>query len=148
MGGRGGIETEVIKNSVVALGGNFFETGLINVPAESSIKKGVLLKRIAPGKFAPVLDTSPQTITADVDETPIAIPIPGTSKDTPVAVNPFDIPNPGTATASLSFRALISGPVRADLLTVDGEATTDDQNDMLRNIGIIPVKINDLSRTE
>jgi hypothetical protein len=147
MGGRGGITEEVISNNVVALGGNDFETGVINVGAGAIIKKGVVLKR-AGNKFAPVVDTSPITITADVDDTPAQIPIPGTTKDTPVAVNPFDIENPGNAAADMSIRALISGPVRADLLTIDGGAITDEQGDMLRNYGIIPVKIADLSRIE
>jgi hypothetical protein len=144
---RGGIKTEIVENSVVALGDNNFETGVITVPAGETIKKGTVLKR-ANGKFAPVLNTAPQTINVDVDGTATDVPIPGSVTDVPVAVNPFDIPNPGTAPADLSIRALISGPVRADLLTIDGEVTTDDQNDMLRDYGIIPIKVNDISRTE
>jgi hypothetical protein len=147
MGGRGGITEEVVENSIVALGGNDFETGVINVGAGATIKKGVVLKRTG-GKFASVLDTSPITITADVDGTPAQIPIPGTTKDTPVAVNPFDISNPGAAPTDMSIRAIISGPVRADLLTINGAAITDEQGDMLRNYGIVPVKANDLSRIE
>jgi hypothetical protein len=146
MSGRGGITEQVVDNSVVALGGNDFETGVITVEAGATIKKGVVLKR-AGNKFAPVVDTSPITITADVDGDETQIPIPGTAVDTPVAVNPFDITNPGTA-ADLSIRALISGPVRADLLTINGGAIDAKQGDMLRNYGIIPVKAADLSRTE
>jgi hypothetical protein len=145
--GRGGIKTETIENSVVPLGGNQFETGLITVPANSMIKKGVLLKREG-GKFAPVTNTAPATINADVNGSETSIPLPGIPAEIPVAVNPFDVPNHGSAAADLSIRALISGPVRADLLTVAGVATTDDQNDMLRNYGIIPIKVNDVSRTE
>jgi hypothetical protein len=126
MGGRGGIKDHVVTNSVVALGGNNFETGIINVPAESIIEKGVVLKRVG-DKFAPITDTG---------------------VDVPVAVNPFDIENTAAAAADLSIRALISGQVRADLLTIDGAGTTDAQNDMLRDYGIIPVKVNDLSRIE
>jgi hypothetical protein len=147
MGGRGGITEHAVENSVVALGGNDFETGIINVGAGETIKKGVVLKR-AGGKFAPVLDTSPVTITADVDGTETQIPIPGTAVDVPAAVNPFDISNPGNAAADMSIRALVSGPVRADLLTINGGAITDAQGDMLRDYGIIPVKTNDLSRIE
>jgi hypothetical protein len=147
MGGRGGITEQVEGNSVVALGGNDFETGVITVGAGATIKKGVVLKR-AGDKFAPVLDTSPVIITADVNNAPAQIPIPGTTKDTPVAVNPFDISNPGIAAADMSIRALVSGPVRADLLTIDGGGITDAQGDMLRDYGIIPVKVADLSRIE
>ncbi|GHU66655.1 hypothetical protein FACS189447_07990 [Spirochaetia bacterium] len=144
---RGGITREVVGKGIVALGGNEFETGIITIAAGITLKAGSLLKR-AGSKFAPVLDTSPQTITADVNETATQIPIPGTTKDTPVAVNPFDIPNPGASAADLSLRAIISGPVRADLLLVGTQGTTDDQNDMLRNYGIIPIQENDISWTE
>jgi hypothetical protein len=147
MGGRGGITEQVVENSVVALGGNNFETGIINVAAGATIKKGVVLKR-AGNKFAPVVDTSPITITADVSNTPAQIPIPGTTIDTPVAVNPFDISNPGNAAADMSIRAIVSGPVRADLLPIDGGGITDAQGDMLRDYGVIPVKVADLSRIE
>lgn len=83
-----------------------------------------------------------------MDETPTDVSIPGSVTDVPVAVNPFDIANPGTAPADCAIRALISGPVRADLLTINGAAISADQGDMLRNYGIIPVKVTDLSRTE
>jgi hypothetical protein len=147
MSGRGGIAEQVVENNAVALGGNDFETGIITVGAGATVSKGVVLKR-AGNKFAPVADTSPITISADVAGTGTQIPIPGTAVDVPVAVNPFDIVNPGSAQADLSIRALISGPVRADLLTINGGAITDAQGDMLRGYGIIPVKIADLSRIE
>jgi hypothetical protein len=147
MSGRGETTEQVVDNSVVALGGNDFETGVINVGAGATVKKGVVLKR-AGDKFAPVTDTSPVTITADVDGDETAIPIPGTAVDVPAAVNPFDITNPGESAADMSIRALISGAVRADLLTINGEKITAAQGDMLRNYGIIPVKVADLSRTE
>jgi hypothetical protein len=147
MGGRGGITEQVVENSVVALGGNDFETGVITVGAGATIKKGVVLKRTG-NKFAPVIDTSPVTITADVAGTETQIPIPQTAVDVPVAVNPFDIVNLESAQADMSIRALISGPVRADLLTINGGKITDAQGDMLRDYGIIPVKVADLSRIE
>jgi hypothetical protein len=147
MGGRGGTTEQVVDNSVIALGGNDYETGLINVPANATIGKGTVLKRDG-GKFAPVIDTSLATINVDVDGTATDVPIPGTAVDVPVAVNPFDVVNKSDQAADLSFRALVSGPVRRDLLTIDGDSITDDQADMLRNYGIISVKANDLSRTE
>lgn len=122
---RGGITSTVVENSVVPLGDNEFKTGVINVPANTTIKKGVVLKRDGT-KFAPVVNSS----------------------DKPIAVNPFDVPNTTNTAADLSIRAIISGPVRADLLTINGEATTDAQNDMLRDMSIVPVDVNDISRTE
>ena len=124
---RGGIKSQTVENSVVGLGGNEFETGLINVPATSIIKKGTVLFRSG-SKFAPVTDLE---------------------EETPVAVNPFDIENPGSAAADMSFRAIIFGPVRADLLTIDGVATTDAQNDAIRcHASIIPIKVNDISHVK
>ena len=126
MGGRGGIQTETIENPIVPLGNNLYETGIISVPADSVIKAGVVLTR-AGNKFVPVTDSETQT---------------------PLAVNPFEIPNKTQAAADLSIRALISGQVRADLLTIDGDSITGPEMDMLRDYGIIPIKVTDLSRTE
>jgi len=123
---RGGMKTQIAENSIVALGDNEFETGVINVPGNTTIKKGVVLKRDG-GKFAPVMNTETEK---------------------PIAVNPFDIENDTNSAVDLSLRAIISGPVRADLLTVNGAVTTVDQNDMLRGVTIIPIKANDISRTE
>jgi hypothetical protein len=147
MGGRGGITEKTVSNPVVPLGDNSYETGVINVPAGSVIRAGVVLCR-ASGKFAPVTDLSPVTIDVDVNGSPADVPIPGTSTQVPVAVNPFDIENPGAASADLSIRALVAGKVRADLLTIDGDQITVEQGDMLRHYGILPIRVHDLSRTE
>ncbi len=123
---RGRIQSQTVENSVVALGDNTFETGSINVAAGATIKKGVVLYRVADSKFAPVTDSAAEK---------------------PCAVNPADIINEGSAAADLSLRAIIAGPVRADLLTINGVKTTSAQNDLLRNYSIIPEKQNDISRT-
>ena len=123
---RGKVKSRVVENSVVGLGGNEFETSLIAVTANSVIKKGTVLSRDG-NKFKPV--------------DPAA-------SEKPVAVNPFDIPNEGDAQANMSFRAIISGPVRADMLLINGVNTTDAENDMLRGASLIPIKTNDISRTE
>jgi hypothetical protein len=123
---RGGIKSQTVENSVVGLGGNEFETGSITVAAKSVIKKGTVLKRVLAG-FAPLADSSTEK---------------------PVAVNPFDIENDSAASKDLSFRALISGPVRADLLTVNGAKTTDAENDLLKGTSIIPIKVQDISHTK
>jgi len=131
---RGGITSREVENPVLALGDNEYETGLINVSGNSTIKRGTVLKRDG-DKFAPVTNT-----TENSEE--------GVTADKPVAVNPFDIENKQATAADLSICALISGKVRADLLTINGETTTDDQNDLLRAMSIIPIKLNDISRTE
>jgi hypothetical protein len=125
--GRNGIQTEVIESAVVALGNNEHESGVINVPANSILKKGTVLKRSGEA-FAPLTDIE---------------------KETPVAVNPFDIENKGSAAANMALRAIISGKVRADLLLIDGAATTAAQNDLIRDkTTIVPIKVNDISHTE
>lgn len=123
---RGGMQSQTVKDSIVALGDNIFETGSINVAAGATIKKGVVLYREVDSKFAPVTDAATQK---------------------PCAVNPADIKNEGSAAADLSLRAIIAGPVRADLLTINGIKTTAAQNDMLRAYSIIPEKQNDISHT-
>jgi hypothetical protein len=115
-----------VKNRVVAIGNNLFESGVINVPAQSKITAGTLLKREESGKFSPVLS----------------------DEDTPVAVMPYDLENSGDAAADCGFRALTSGRVRADMLTVDGSITTAAQNDALRSYTIIPIKVTDLSQLD
>jgi len=125
--GRTGIQSEVVESSVVALGNNEYETGMINVPANSIIKKGTVLTR-TDNKFAPLTDIS---------------------EETPIAVNPFDIENKNSSAADMSLRAIISGNVRADLLTIDDTVITTAEKDLIRNkTTIIPIKVNDISHIE
>jgi hypothetical protein len=147
MGGRGGITEQIVNNPVVPLGDNVYETGAITVPAGGVIPAGVVLYRNS-GKFVPVTDVSPITISVDVSGDLTNVSIPGTLVQVPVAVNPFDIKNPGQAPADFSIRALVSGKVRADLLTINGDPITVDEGDMLRNYGILPIRVNDISRLE
>jgi hypothetical protein len=127
MNNRGGIQSQIVESQVVGLGGNEFETGSIIVAANTTIKKGVVLKR-AGANFAPVTDLE---------------------SEKPVAINSFDIINSGASAANMSFRAIIFGPVRADLLTVNGVVTTPAQNDLIRASTVcIPINVNDISRTE
>jgi hypothetical protein len=131
------------ENKSLFLGNNEFETGLLTVPAGTTIPAGALLKRVD-GKFAPVMNTSPIEVdTGDGD-----VSIPGVPVDIPVAVNPIEIKNPAGAPADIPFRALVSGKVRADMLSVNGQPIEAAQADMLRVYGIIPRKLNDISRTE
>jgi hypothetical protein len=131
------------ENKSLFLGNNEFETGLLTVPAETTIPAGALLKRVD-NKFAPVLDTSP----VQVEAGDANVSIPGVPADVPVAVNPVEVKNPGSSPADIPFRALVSGKVRSDMLSVNGQPITAAQADMLRVYGIIPRRVNDISRTE
>jgi len=125
---RGGIESREVGTPVVGLGDNQFETGSITVAANATIKAGALLKRDAAGRFALVTDLDTET---------------------PVAINPFDIPNNSGASAELSMRGMIFGRVRADLLHVNGlPVTTPAYFDKIRaNTLCVPIRVNDISHT-
>jgi hypothetical protein len=133
------------ENKNLFLGNNEFETSVLTVPANTAIPAGALLKRVD-DKFAPVLDTSPAQITVDINGDTGTIP--GNPVDIPAAVNPAEIKNTAPAPADIPFRALVSGKVRQDMLSVDGRPVTTAQADMLRMYGIIPRRLNDISRTE
>jgi hypothetical protein len=119
-----GVTFDTIASRVVGIGYNIFEGGKINVTAGSTISAGTLLKRLANGNFA----------------------VAGAS-DAPIAVMPFDLVNTGTVAADMGFRALVSGQVRKDMLTLGGAAITKAQGDALRDYGIIAVDSVDMSRT-
>jgi hypothetical protein len=121
----GGVSFDIITNRVVGIGGNKFEGGKITVDAGATIAAGTVLKRDG-DNFAPVVDTS--------------------SGDVPIAVVPCNLKNEGAASVVLSFRALIFGDVRKDMLTINGESITKAEADMLHDYGIIAVEITDMSR--
>ncbi|MDR1389185.1 MAG: hypothetical protein LBJ31_04340 [Treponema sp.] len=142
------MKSRIIDNSVLPLGNNEYEAGTITLAAGTEISIGVILKRNTDGGFSPVSDTGLATISADVDGTKTDIPIPGVPADIPVVVNPSYIKNEGTGAVTVGFRALVAGKVRRDKLTIAGVAITDAQADALRNYGIIPVAVNDVSRLD
>ena len=129
MDNRNGIQTQIVDRSQVGLGGNLFETGLITVGPGKTIKKGSLLIRSG-DKFALVTDLATEN---------------------PVAINPFDIPNRDTMlSADMSLRAIIFGPVRADMLNVNGlPITSQAYFDKIRDTAnCTPILAHDISRTE
>jgi hypothetical protein len=134
------------ENKTLFLGNNEFETGVLTVPASTTIPAGALLKRVV-DKFAPVENTTPVQINVG-DSDSINVPVPGVPADIPVAVNPVEIKNPSESPVDMPFRALVSGKVRQDMLSVNGQPVTAAQADMLRVYGILPRKLNDISRTE
>ena len=146
-----GMKVTNVKNKVVAIGDNLFESGVINIANGETVTAGTVLKRLENGKFAPVVSTEtiPGTHGVPADgggwATEPTDPVPG---DIPVAVMPWDLENLGAAPADFGFRAITSGRVRADMLTINGNAPTAAQNDLLRSYGIVPVKVTDLSQLD
>jgi hypothetical protein len=117
------METRKVVNKSLFQGNNEFETGILTVAANTTVPAGALLKREASGKFAVITDTG---------------------SDKPIAVNPVELKNPGSAAADMPFRACIAGKVRFDMLSVGGNPVTDEQADLLNRF--VPVKVTDLSR--
>jgi len=113
-----------VENKSLFQGDCEFETGILTVPAGTTVAAGAFLKRNANGKFSTVTDTGNQT---------------------PCAINPVETKNTGTAEADIPFRALTAGRVRQDMLSVNGEPITDAEADMIRIYGIRPKKVTDLS---
>jgi hypothetical protein len=134
----GEVKISKVENKIFFLGDNDFETGVLTIPAGGTVPAGALLKRLN-GKFVPVVNTNPVQIDGE--------PVPGVPVDVPVAVNPVELKNPGTAPADIPFRAMISGRVRFDMLSVNGQPITDTQADMIRLYGITPKKVTDISWT-
>jgi len=118
------MEKRKVENKSLFQGDNDFETGILTVAAGVTVPAGAFLKRNTNGKFSVVTDTGNQT---------------------PCAVNPVEVKNTGTTEADIPFRALTSGKVRQDMLSVNGEAITDAEADMIRIYGIRPKKVTDLS---
>ena len=147
----GGMKVTNPVNRVVMLGDNRFESGVINIAAGATITAGTVLKRNEDGKFAPVENTGTTPGTPGVPAagggwaTEPTDPVPG---DVPAAVMPFDITNAKSAAADLGFRALVEGRVRRDMLKIADSELTAAQCDMLRNVGILPVKVTDLSQPD
>jgi hypothetical protein len=147
----GGMKVTNVKNKVVAIGDNLFESGVINIASNTTVTAGTVLKRLENGKFAPVVSTETIPGTHGVPasgggwSTEPTDPVPG---DIPTAVMPWDLENLGSAPADFGFRAIVSGRVRADMLTINGQAPTAEQNDLLRSYGSVPVKVTDLSQLD
>jgi hypothetical protein len=133
------------------LGDDYYESGVITIAAGATVAAGTVLKRTADGKFSPVVNTAATPGTHGIPANgggwaaEPTDPIPG---DVPAAVMPFDITNNKDAEADFGFRALVQGRVRLDMLRINGQLITAEQKDMLREAGILPVKITDLSQKD
>ena len=119
------METRKVENKSLQQGNNEFESGTLMLGPNVTAKTGALLKRGANGAFMLVSDTA---------------------SENPIAVNPVEVKNTGTNSGDFPIRALISGRVRFDMLSVNGQPITAFQGDLLRQYaGIIPIKATDLS---
>jgi len=124
----GGMKVENVTSRVLMLGDNHFQAAKITLAANTTLPAGAVLKRGA----------------SELDyEFAIA-----TEADDYAAVNPFEIKNETAAEKVFGFRALVDGRVRADMLSVEGAPTTWADTDKLRNIGILPMKVTDLSQLD
>lgn len=121
------MKTSKVENKSLFQGRNEYETGILTIPAGETVSVGAFLARGADGKFTAVSDTATEK---------------------PVAVNPVEMKNTGVASADFSFRALIGGKVRFDMLSVGGQPITAAQADMIRQYGIIPKNVTNVSWTE
>jgi hypothetical protein len=145
------MKVENVTNRVVILGDDYYESGVITIASGATIAAGTVLKRAADGKFAPVVNTTTTPGTPGIPAngggwaTEPTDPVPG---DVPAAVMPFDITNRKADAADFGFRALVRGRVRLDMLRINGQEITTEQRDMLREIGILAVKITDLSQKD
>jgi hypothetical protein len=122
----GGVKTENVTSRVLMLGDNNFSSGKITLAAGATLVAGAVLKRGTGNvEFATA-----------------------TSTDEYAAVNPFEIKNETGAAKVFGFRALMDGRVRKDMLRVGNAAATVADIDKLRKVGILPVKVTDLSHLD
>jgi hypothetical protein len=121
-----GMKVENVSSRVLMLGGNNFSSGKITLAAGTTLVAGAVLKRGA--------GANEFTVAAAADEY--------------TAVNPFEIKNDTSNSKVFGFRVLMDGRVREDMLRVGANAVTVADIDKLRKVGILPVKVTDLSQTD
>jgi hypothetical protein len=120
------VEIHNVENKALFMGDNEFEQGTLTVPANTTVPAGATLVRELDGKFSPA----------------------GGEASDILAINPAPVKNKSAAPADISFRALISGKVRRDLVTFGGAAITDAQADQLRSYGIIARTVYNTARLD
>jgi len=123
----GGVKTENVTNKVVMLGDNNFVSGKITIGAGVTLAAGTVLKR------------------AGTDTITFA---PATTADEYAAVNPFDIENTTAEAKVCGFRPIMDGRVRQDMVKVNGAELTAADIDKLRKVGILPIRVTDLSQKD
>lgn len=117
---KGNFEEKSIEPQTLLYGDNEFETGTLTVaaPAEGatvSIGDGAVLVRGSTGNYTPAAADSDGALVVLVDR----------------------VITPITAAGTHAVRVCISGRVNRNLLTVGGQAVTDEQVNVLRDYGIL-----------
>ena len=122
----GGMKTNKVTSRVLMLGDNHFHTAKIKIAANTTLVEGAVLKR-----------------GADADTFAVAA-----AGDDFAAVNPFEIVNDTAAEKTFSFQACFDGRVREDMLRVGAATVSVTDIDKLRKVGILPMKVTDLSHLD
>ena len=113
-----------VENKSLHLGDNIYQAGAISVPAQTSYKAGMLLKRSGDGFAA------------------------AAAADTAIAVLGFAVENTAAAAVTKNASGIIWGRVRRDMLfynAAPATALTTAQCDALRVYGIVVQDVTDLS---
>ena len=121
-----GVNVTNVTSKVVLLGDNNFHAGKITLAAGAKLASGAILKR-----------------GSEENEFTEA-----TSADEYAAVNPFEIENKTGASKVFGIRACMDGRVRMDMLRVGTATVTAADVDRLRKVGILPMKVTDLSHLD
>lgn len=122
----GGMIVTNVTSRVLMLGDNNFRSAKITLAANATLVAGAVLKR---GTDDNSFDVA--SITDDY-----------------AAVNPFEIKNNSGASKVFGFRALMNGRVREDMLRVGSAIVSVADIDKLRKVGILPMKVTDLSHLD
>ncbi len=112
------------KNPPLEIGNNEHETATVVVDANSTLKKGSVVKRAASGKFEKATSLS--------------------AGDEGLAVIIEDVTNAASSSVDVNIRVMISGRVNRLALTVDDTALTDAQVDTLRGNSIIALPVHEV----
>lgn len=118
----GNYENRAHDNVILLVGDNEFETGLLTVPANTTIAAGTIVQKSS-GKF--VLSEG------GANEVSLAVVVTPEANSTGSGV---DVP----------CRVAISGKVNKAMLKVGSSAATAAQTDLVRKFGLVPVKVTEV----
>lgn len=119
---NGNYQNVAHDTKLVLVGYNEYETGLLTVPANTTIKSGTIVQKVD-GKF--VLSE-------------------GAASEVSLAVVVTEEANTTGSPKDVACRVVISGQVNKKALLVGGVAATDAQADLIRKFGLIPIVVNEV----
>lgn len=120
----GNYENRAHDNVILLVGDNEFETGILTVPANTTIAAGTIVQK-ASGKF----------VLSEGEATEVSLAVVVTSETNATGSN-VDIP----------CRVAISGKVNKKALKISSAAATDAQADLVRKFGLVPVVVNEVGK--